>query len=50
MALSATEVWSNGFVRDTATQAIIVTTDDTDARWWNGQLRDPDGRLVVESV
>lgn len=48
MALTATEHWSLGFVRDT--DGLAWTTDDTDARWWNGFVRDPDGRLVISTA
>lgn len=47
MALAATEVMTGGFVRDTTTSALIVTTDTTNAVISGGFLRDPDGRLVV---
>jgi len=48
VALSETESWSLGFVRDSAVDGALAWTDSTDgARWWHGFLRDPDGRLVV---
>lgn len=50
MALTADEIWTAGFVRDATTKALIVTTDDTGARMQGGHLRDPDGRLVVQSA
>lgn len=52
MALSNTEYWDTGKVWDRATSppSLAVTTDTTNARWWTGFLRDPDGRLVIKYV
>jgi len=50
VALASNEVWRNGFVRDEATFALIVTTNMTGATISQGYLRDPDGRLVVVSA
>ncbi|HEY9522456.1 MAG TPA: hypothetical protein VIR33_04400 [Thermopolyspora sp.] len=47
MALAATEEMRGGFVRDSATNELIVTTNKTNAAMRGGFLRDPDGRLVV---
>jgi hypothetical protein len=47
MALSGTEVWKGGFVVDSTSGALVVTTNATGAVWRGGYLRDPDGRLVV---
>ena len=48
MSLAANERMTAGFVRDTdAANALVTTTDDTDARVSAGFLRDPDGRLVT---
>ena len=47
MALSATEIHRNGFVRSTVDDSLVLTTDATGATWQLGELRDPDGRLVV---
>jgi hypothetical protein len=50
MSLLPTETYDRGFVRDTTTGVVIVTTDASNATWQNGFLRDPDGRLVVVSA
>jgi hypothetical protein len=47
MALLPTETWRGGFVVDTTTGKYAITTSLTNAVWWGGFLRDPDGRLVV---
>lgn len=47
MALSASEAWSRGFVRNTTSDLLVTTTVTTGATWWAGFLRDPDGRLVT---
>jgi hypothetical protein len=47
MALSANEQWKGGFVVDTATGYLIVTSSQSGAAMSGGYLRDPDGRLVV---
>lgn len=41
---------SNGFVRDTVSGAVIVTTSTVGAVMSDGFIRDPDGRLVVIAV
>lgn len=45
MALTETERWVGGIVWDGDTPAQTTTT--TDAHWFNGFLRDADGRLVT---
>jgi hypothetical protein len=49
VSLLSTEEWRGGFVVDTSTDPpmLSVTTLATDAIWWGGFVRDPDGRLVV---
>jgi len=48
MALAPNEVMKGGFIRDTDNDdALVVTTDTTNAVTHSGFLRDPDGRLVV---
>ncbi len=48
MARAANEVVQGGFLRDSSTGSLIVTTDPTGAVMRGGYLRDPDGRLVVQ--
>jgi len=50
MALGSDEKEIGGFVRLISTGALVVTTNTTGARWQNGFLVDPDGRLVVASA
>lgn len=47
MALAATEVYRDGFVRDAATLILITTSNPVGATKRGGFLRDPDGRLVI---
>jgi hypothetical protein len=50
MALSGTEAWRGGFVRNTTTGVPVVTYTTTGAVWYAGFLRDPDGRLIVRDA
>lgn len=45
--LASSEVYRNGFVRDSVTLAIVTTTNPVGAARAGGFLRDPDGRLIV---
>lgn len=50
MALTGNEIMSNGFVKDSVTYALSLTTTTAGATVRNGFLRDADGRIVVMYV